>query len=251
MSVSKKDVVVLLGCAVLLLATLGAVGSSGRRRAKEAVCLSNLRQWGTAFGMFAEDNEGYLCGYDSGGSEHGWPVALFPYYGQPNLRFCPEAVRTWTEGPPADSPFPAWGAFNPCGWWSEGPCLDLYGSYGMNEWAGDVKPELGAAFGGWDKFWRRVPVKNFMGGFPEYFDDPPPYDGYFDMGGGDTSRFCMNRHSGCVSSVFLDFSARKVGLKELWTLKWHRQYNTEGPWTRAGGVEPPDWPEWMQDFEDY
>ncbi|GAI81550.1 unnamed protein product, partial [marine sediment metagenome] len=56
---------------------------------------------------------------------------------------------------------------------------------------------------------------------------------------------------GYVGSVFLDWSARKVGLKELWTLKWHRKFNTAGPWTLASDVQPEDWPEWLRSFRDY
>ena len=63
--------------------------------------------------------------------------------------------------------------------------------------------------------------------------------------------FCINRHSGYVNCLFLDWSVRKVGLKELWTLKWHEDFNTRGPWTKAGGVEPKDWPRWMQKFKEY
>jgi len=44
---------------------------------------------------------------------------------------------------------------------------------------------------------------------------------------------------------------RKVGLKELWTLQWHRAFNVAGPWTKAGGVLPENWPEWMRTFKDY
>jgi len=62
---------------------------------------------------------------------------------------------------------------------------------------------------------------------------------------------CINRHDGGVNSLFMDWSVRKVGLKELWTLKWHTQYNTRGPWTKAGGVKPGDWPQWMRGFKDY
>ena len=62
---------------------------------------------------------------------------------------------------------------------------------------------------------------------------------------------CINRHSGGINAVFLDWSVRKVGLKELWTLKWHRQSNTAGPWTKAGGAGPEDWPAWMRGFKDY
>ena len=48
-----------------------------------------------------------------------------------------------------------------------------------------------------------------------------------------------------------DYSVRKVGLKELWKLKWHRQFDTNGPWTVAGGVRKGDWPDWMKNFKDY
>jgi len=44
---------------------------------------------------------------------------------------------------------------------------------------------------------------------------------------------------------------RKVGLKELWTLKWSKYFDTSGPWTKAGGVAPEDWPAWMRGFKDY
>jgi len=62
---------------------------------------------------------------------------------------------------------------------------------------------------------------------------------------------CINRHDGGINSLLMDWSVRKVGLKELWTLKWHPEYNTQGPWTKAGGVKPEDWPAWMRRFKDY
>jgi prepilin-type processing-associated H-X9-DG protein len=62
---------------------------------------------------------------------------------------------------------------------------------------------------------------------------------------------CINRHDGGVNCLFFDGSVRKVGLKELWTLKWWPNYNTTGPWTLAGGVQPSDWPAWMRKFKDY
>jgi len=63
--------------------------------------------------------------------------------------------------------------------------------------------------------------------------------------------FCIDRRDGAINVLFMDWSVRKVGLKELWTLKWHRSYDTAGRWTKAGGVEPDDWPEWMRKFKDY
>jgi len=56
----------------------------------------------------------------------------------------------------------------------------------------------------------------------------------------------MNHHTGFLNCLFLDFCLRKVGLKELWLLKWHRE------WTKdIGATGLPDWPEWMQRFKDY
>ena len=62
---------------------------------------------------------------------------------------------------------------------------------------------------------------------------------------------CIDRHNGSVVVVYGDTHTETVGLKELWTLKWHRQFDVAGLWTTAGGVQPEDWPEWMQDFKDY
>jgi prepilin-type processing-associated H-X9-DG protein len=61
----------------------------------------------------------------------------------------------------------------------------------------------------------------------------------------------MDRHRGGINSLFMDWSVRKVGVKEPWTLKWSPGYNTQGQWTRAGGVKPEDWPQWMRKFKDY
>ena len=65
------------------------------------------------------------------------------------------------------------------------------------------------------------------------------------------SAFCINRHNGGVNGLFLDGAVRPIGIKELWTLKWHRQFDTAGRWTLAGGVQPEDWPKWMRRFKDY
>jgi len=63
--------------------------------------------------------------------------------------------------------------------------------------------------------------------------------------------FVMNRHSGGINGLFMDWSVRKVELKELWTVKWHPVFDTAGLWTRAGGVLPSDWPKWMRGIKDY
>jgi len=90
-------------------------------------------------------------------------------------------------------------------------------------------------------------------GQPYPVDDPPPYDGAprTSMADDEIRIFCINRHEGAMNMLFMDWTVRRVGLKELWTLKWHRNCDVNGPWTRAGSVLPSDWPEWMRSFKDY
>ena len=68
---------------------------------------------------------------------------------------------------------------------------------------------------------------------------------------GEMNQFCIDRHKGTVNFAFVDWSTRRVGLKEFWTLKWHRKYPTNGPWTKLGGVQPGDWPLWLAKYKDY
>ena len=32
---------------------------------------------------------------------------------------------------------------------------------------------------------------------------------------------------------------------------WHRRFDVNGSWARAGGVQPGNWPDWMKNFKDY
>ncbi|MHC4520372.1 MAG: hypothetical protein ACYTAS_17435 [Planctomycetota bacterium] len=64
-------------------------------------------------------------------------------------------------------------------------------------------------------------------------------------------RFCLDRHGGFTNVLLMDGGTRRVGLKEMWTLKWNRDFDVNGPWTRAGGVVASDWPEWMRHLKDY
>jgi len=63
--------------------------------------------------------------------------------------------------------------------------------------------------------------------------------------------FCINRHDAAINGMFQDWSVCRIGLKELWTLKWNPSFDIAGPWTRAGGVQMEDWPGWMRSFQEY
>jgi len=79
-------------------------------------------------------------------------------------------------------------------------------------------------------------------------DGPPAFDGELV---GMLSHACIDRHQGGINGLFCGMTVRKVGLKELWTLRWHPEWDTANRWTKAGGVQPEDWPRWMRGFKDY
>ena len=43
------------------------------------------------------------------------------------------------------------------------------------------------------------------------------------------NQFCIDRHNGWTNLAFADWSVRHVGLKELWTLRWHHELQVNGP----------------------
>jgi hypothetical protein len=263
---SKADVIVTAGCIVFLLANIAAVGPGGQRHAKQMLCLSQLNKWGTFFQSYLNDNGGYFMrGWSDTGTVKSdyWMEALRPYYGgSDKLRCCPEAVVPGSEIGGSryggNGVFTAWGVFDES--WPPVVSGD-YGSYGWNGYLANPRPGYGV-WGTEDVNWRTANViggyniplfleNQFVDGWPAEDNEPPIYDGQPWSTTSQMGRCCMNRHRGYINSLFLDFSVRKVGLKELWTLKWHREFDICGPWTVCGGVQPSDWPVWMQEFEDY
>jgi len=118
----KRDLTVLVLCAAFLAAALGAVGESGRERAKRAVCLTNLRQLTNAWSLYADDNDGKIVNGDAGEysslhvKEPSWVLrdwasgatvlqkqaaitegALFPYTQNTRLYRCPLGEPTHTR----------------------------------------------------------------------------------------------------------------------------------------------------------
>jgi len=145
---------------------------------------------------------------------------------------------------------------------------DAIGSYGMNDWCYNPDPGVEETWGETVEWcWRSGNAKGggnipllmdsiHIGGFPHHTDEPPETEDFFGWGtGGQMNRFCLNRHNGTVNSLFLDLSVQKVGLKQLWTLKWHRTFYLSNAWTKAGGVSRSDWANlgtgWMKDFKDF
>ena len=78
----------------------------------------------------------------------------------------------------------------------------------------------------------------WRGGFPEDDDTPQEIEEDRLINDGESIRyFNLSRHGDATNLIFMDFSVRKVPLKQLWRLKWSRNFNITKP--------SPIWPDWM------
>src|SRR4030066_1745547 len=77
---TKKEIFVVLGCAVFMLLNIGAIGSGGRGKAKRAVCLTNLKQLTLAWNIYADDNDQKIVNGEAFGGGDG--IAPVPNVGR-------------------------------------------------------------------------------------------------------------------------------------------------------------------------
>ncbi len=80
----------------------------------------------------------------------------------------------------------------------------------------------------------------WRGGAPYDTNIPSYIEGTYHSDSQGMKHFCMDRHNGAINLTFMDMSAREVELKELWNLKWHKNFKT-------GQLRDYSWPEWVED----
>ncbi|MHC4463432.1 MAG: type II secretion system protein [Planctomycetota bacterium] len=218
------ELLVVISIIALLMGILLPVLSKAKKQTKAIICLSKLRQWGFILKIYADDNNDNMPA-----ASNEWPAALKPLCdNSEGVNCCPLATKPVGEG--GRHPFAAFvnATRLPGNTW--GTADDYYYSYGINGWVCNPPPEVTInAFG--------LPTSNNWRRFDgdEYGSGP--------MGSKQMRFFSINRHDGFVNGLFLDFSVRKIGLKELWKLKWHRKSDINAP--------TPAWPDWMKKFKDY
>ena len=271
------ELLVVIAIIALLMALLVPILHKARERARAVVCQSRQRNWSIMFAAYQSDYDGRFPdrirrAWDAQTGEWveehiSWPVQM-EVYGQTELKdamLCPTASKPIPLDPSlfarsaaavGGTTFLAWRLDTT--WKAEMETelvgqFTYFGSYAMNRHLAS---------------WNRSGLRKLRpSAVPAYFDarlehaglgipaldEPPPYaDSPLDTTPHRYSApIVIDRHQEGVNMLFLDGAIRKVGLKEFWTLKWSEDYDTTGPWTKAGGVQREDWPEWMRDFKDY
>ena len=277
------ELLMVISIVALLMAILLPALQRVRKQAKAAVCQVNLKQWGTTLNLYTEDNRGcfpcydiyrsnesyiawFLCGFIPGSEDRN--EESLRTVDTMGIACCPMAV-----GRRRSSPLPlfhnkrvikAWHGKTFDAWEIKSPGRLFRGSYGFNGWlfCCDFDASI-PVHTRWFGEMFSVKIDTLKGrsnipvlldstkpySFPDWRVPPPRKECTGQLGSMET--FAINRHNEHVNGLFLDWSVRRIGIKELWTLKWHLQSNTSSEWTRAGGVQPEDWPEWMRRFKDY
>lgn len=268
------ELLVVIASISILMAILVPALHRAREQGRTVRCLANLKQWNLIFAMYTENNNGkFWPGLVwNGNAGFWWPWQLedrLKDWKKNGIWLCPTAQKPQSEAGANLNIFNAWGVYHDK--YEDDTTRVKYsagssgisGSYGLNGYVLSIP--MGHNFSGGvpaEDGWRTAYVRGasyvplFMDALR--FDLWPleteaPADEEFEAWSGNSmARCCINRHAGFVCSSFLDFSARKVGLKELWKLKWHRSFDTAGPWTVAGNDgAPPDWPDWLKNFKEY
>ena len=246
------ELLVVIAIIALLMSILMPALNRVKGQAKTVACQGRQKQWALIFSMYTNDNNGFFHDRPLGSSyEKMWPQFYKSYYSDPKLRCYPTAQNPDKN----DGPFSTWGwkqyTDSDWGWggaWD--PEEGIYGSYGFSRYMLNKKDEAN---------WRKTGVQNadevpvfvdclYVAMNPSSQNSPPEYNG---ARMNQMQYTCIDRHDEHVNGLFLDFSARKIGLKELWTLRWSRTFDTADVWTLAGGAQQQDWPLWMQNFKDY
>jgi prepilin-type N-terminal cleavage/methylation domain-containing protein len=253
------ELLVVIAIIGILAALLLPALSRAKDRARNAICISNLKQWGVTWRLYTdENNDTFMSGAPFNWARGAWVLSFTNGYPQkPPLLLCPKATdrRGPGEYETHDSPtdpnaadmggpttaydFPIPDPAN--------PALPLTASYGLNCWV--YNPPTNNIQGrGIDYHWKKYSAppqpsvtplfldSMWRGGGPSPTDAPPDFNGQeTGFSNNEMCFFAIERHGKGVNIVNFDGSVNNVWAKNLWALPWCKDY------VPAPGLDFPSW----------
>lgn len=257
------ELLVVISIIALLMSILMPALGKAKDLEKGVVCKSNLHQWGLMWTMEIEDRNGKFADGRWGwynpngayGKEAGYPgtgmwmMYMDTYFDDPKFAFCPSATKTDEGAPP---PLRAWHvtSSNPDHWpnntkFNKGSYAinGMIGTYlyGNNDWRGErrythlneiERPSETPIFGDSSTLLGHMRPQHEPPKAEEFVirdEDGWPANGM--------SKYCVNRHNKSVNQLFVDAHVEKVRLRDLWGLKWHKDWSY---WRREEGFSDAD-----------
>jgi len=264
------ELLVVISIIALLMSILMPALNKAKKHAQAALCKENLHQWALIWKFYVDEYEDEGAGKKKGyfgnrDALNDWPMQIWESYWKHEdpktlreMLLCPAAKKTVDEG--GRNPYMAW--YDP-GWQSDwendyGCDWPVVSSYVINLW---ISNNTGATKGVQDGFWK-TPYARYASYAPIILcgqwkdadplpvDDPPQHENdMWTPGAQEIRRACIKRHGDYVNALFMDWTVRRVGLKELWEIWWHKQW----PQDRVLAGEP-DWASeapWMVHMKRY
>jgi prepilin-type N-terminal cleavage/methylation domain-containing protein len=235
------ELLVVIGIIALLIAILLPTLKKAQDQARSVSCLSNMRQMHFAFSMYNNDHKGKSFFYRADYPTF-WMSQLLKYQGKSaKIRVCPETQE----------PSFGWGSV----WKHWGPDFsnpwmqEHTGSYCFNGWlyrlfpdgSGGGQNHAGVTAAEARDHFMNLPTKEaanvpvfadstWVDAWPRETDAPPlnpMTEGSPPFGTGPgymMRRVTVPRHMKMSGAVFLDGSARRVPLREMYQLKWSKKF---------------------------
>lgn len=258
------ELLVVISIIAILLSVMLPALRIAKQRARGIICRSNLKQWGVIWQIYAsENNDKFPTRIPGSGNTRGdWIVPLrdvWDTYG--DIVRCPSASKYIDYG--VGQPHGSYKSTYLIGMVdASGKSEDC--SYGMNVWVYSGPPDITGY--PMKNYWQSLTVSGYStskipifmdsmwrGGLPDYQNgdaitmpnSESETNGFheFTWKGG-IRQFAMPRHGGTSNAgtnvLVFDLSANHVNIKDMWKLKWHRNFNSAG-YEAVTGQRFPDW----------
>ena len=232
------ELLVVIAIIALLLSVIMPALNLAKEKANNLSCRANVRSLSLGFRLYTEANDGEVFGYGISGVHNLWLVQIEDQLSEiDKVRYCPSTKlnpkpppHTWPDG---------LGTAKLTWIWPYDVIESEHGSYGFNGWLYSRSAGIVSA-AEWERSaWKSANVAANSASIPIFIDemwvdlwprdsDTVLADHDLEMGGGNMMCRCMiDRHGGKLSVSFLDGHVEPIALKQMWSLKWSKQFATD------------------------